>query len=40
MAAVSGPVGAVAVGAGVTLVATAAWWRLFPVLRRLDRMAG
>jgi predicted MFS family arabinose efflux permease len=38
MAAVIGPVAAVAVGAGVTLVATALWWRIFPGLRRLDRM--
>lgn len=39
MAAAIGPVGAVAVGAGVTLAATALWWRWFPVLRRLDRLA-
>lgn len=38
MAAVTGPVPAVVLGAVVTLGATAAWWRLFPDLRRIDRM--
>lgn len=37
MAAAIGPVPAVLAGAVITLAATAAWWRLFPDLRRIDR---
>lgn len=38
MAAAIGPVAAVTVGAAVTLAATGLWWKLFPDLRKVDRM--
>ncbi|MEO1019921.1 MAG: MFS transporter, partial [Pseudomonadota bacterium] len=38
MAAFLGTVPAVAIGACMTLLATALWWRLFPQLRQLERM--
>lgn len=38
MAAIFGTVPAVALGAAMTLAATALWWRIFPQLRSLDRI--
>jgi hypothetical protein len=40
MAAFMGVVPAVALGGAVTLGVTAAWWWLFPDLRKVDRMAN